>query len=192
MKIILGKSKTGKSTKIYEYINEDILNGKTPILFVPSQTREITELNYMRENNKDGIININITTISEYIASMLKKNNIHFEDKYISKLDKKLIVSSVISENKDNLKMFKNVRNKQGFFDIINMYIDIFRKNNIEKCDIDKVDIKNKLLKDKLDEVYFIYSKYQEKINNKYIDSVSEVDIYIDNIKRIKKYFNIF
>ena len=35
--------------------------------------------------------------------------------------------------------MFKNVRNKQGFFDIINMYIDIFRKNNIEKNDIDKV-----------------------------------------------------
>ena len=187
MKIILGKSKTGKSTKIYEYINEDILNGKTPILFVPSQTREITELNYMKECSKDGIINVNITSINEYIALMLKKNNIHFEDKYISKLDKKLIISSVISENKDNLKMFKNVRNKQGFFDIINMYIDIFRKNNIEKCDIDKVDIKNKLLKDKLDEVYFIYSKYQEKINNKYIDSVSEVDIYIDNIKMYEK-----
>ena len=77
MKIILGKSKSGKSTKIYEYINEDIKNGIKPILFVPSQTREITELDYINKNKTNGIINVDITTISEYISLLLKKKNMH-------------------------------------------------------------------------------------------------------------------
>lgn len=182
MKIILGKSKTGKSTKIYEYIEEDIKTGIKPILFVPSQTREIVELGYMKNSNKDGVIGVNITTINEYISLILKKKNIHFEDNYISKIDKKLIVSRVISENKDKLKLFKNVGNKQGFLELINIYIDIFRKNGINEKNIDNVNIKNTVLKEKINEIYYIFSKYQERVNEKYIDSISEIDLFTNNI----------
>ena len=189
MKIILGKSKTGKSTKIYELIEEDIQKGINPILFVPSQTREIAELSYMKNSKKDGIIGVNITTINEYISLILKKKNLHFDDNYISKLDKKLIVSSVITENKDELKLFKNVRNKQGFLELINIYMDIFRKNNINEENIKNIDIKNIMLKQKINEIYYIYSKYQEKINEKYIDSVSEIDLFTNNISSYESEF---
>lgn len=189
MKIILGKSKTGKSTKIYEYIEEDIKNKKNPILFVPSQTREITELNYMKQTKKDGIINVNITTINEFISLMLKKKNIHFEENYISKLDKKLILSSVINENKDKLRVFKNVKQKDGFFDLVNMYIDIFRKNNIENEEIKKIRLSNKITEEKLDEISFIYSKYKEKVDDKYIDNITEINIFNENIKLYEKEF---
>ena len=95
MRIILGKSKTGKSSKIYEQILEDINNGKDPILFVPSQTREITEINYMKQTNKSGIIDVNITTISEFVSDILKKRDLHLDENYLSKLDKKLIISDM-------------------------------------------------------------------------------------------------
>ena len=182
MKIIIGKSKTGKSTKIYELIDEDISKGINPILFVPSQTREIAEIEYMKNSNKNGIIGVNITTINEYIRLVLKKKNLHLEDNYISKLDKKLIVSNVINENKDKLKLFKNVRNKDGFLELINIYIDIFSKNNINEENIKSINIKNVLLKEKIDEIYYIFSKYQEKISGKYIDSISEIDLFTNNI----------
>ena len=188
MKIILGKSKSGKSTKIYEYINEDIAKGKNPILFVPSQTREITELDYIEKNKSNGIINVNITTISEYISLILKKKNMHFEENYISKLERKLLLSSIINENKDKLKLFKNVTKKDGFLNLMNIYIDIFRKNNITKNEIECLKLTNKTLEYKLKEIYFIFSKYQEKVNEKYIDNVSEINIFNDNIYKYKEY----
>ena len=96
MEIILGKSKTGKSKYIYECIVEDIKNNERPILFVPSQTRVITEENYMKYLNLDGIIGVNVTTISEYVSNIMKKLNIHYDDNYLSKLDKKIIMTQVI------------------------------------------------------------------------------------------------
>lgn len=189
MKIILGKSKSGKSTKIYEYINEDIKNGIKPILFVPSQTREITELDYINKNKTNGIINVDITTISEYISLLLKKKNMHLEENYISDLEKKILLSSVINENKEKLKLFRNVAKKDGFLNLMYMYVDIFRKNNIASNEIENIELKNKALEYKLKEIYFIFSKYQERINEKYIDNISEINIFNDNINKYKEYF---
>ena len=186
MEIILGKSKTGKSTKIYESINEDIQKGYNPILFVPSQTREITELEYMKSLKKDGIINVDITTISEYISSNLKKNNMHLEENYISKLDKKIIVSNVIDENKDRLKLFKNVSKKDGFISIVYMYIDLFRKNNITKEYLKENNIKNEILKQKIEEIFMLYEEYVKKINDKYIDGIDEINLWVNNIELYK------
>ena len=64
LNIVLGKPKTGKSSYIYEKIKEDINNKKDVILFVPSQLRQETENKYMEVLKEDGIIGVNITTIS--------------------------------------------------------------------------------------------------------------------------------
>lgn len=189
MKIILGKPKTGKSTRIYECINEDISSGKNPILFVPSQTREITEIQFMEYTKQDGIINVNITTINEFISLILKKRNIHLEENYISKLDKKLIISNIINENKDKIKIFKNVIRKDGFLDLICMYIDILSKNNISKESIENLNLTNKIAEEKLKEVYFLFSKYKEAIEDKYIDNITEISMFNDNINLYKKEF---
>lgn len=182
MNILVGKSKTGKSRYIYESIEEDIKCGKEVILFVPSQTRALAEENYMSFLNKNGIIGVNITTISAYIEDSIKSNNLHLEDKYISKLDKKIILSKVISENKESLKVFKNISSKDGFLDILNIYIDIFRKENIDPNKILSLNIKDKVIELKLKEVIFIYQKYIEKIKEKYIDSIDEIDIFVKNM----------
>lgn len=189
MKIILGKSKSGKSTKIYEYIKEDIVNKKKPILFVPSQTRENTELEYMEYNKTQGVININITTISEFISHMLKKRNIHIEEKYITSLDKKLLLAQIIEENKKDIVVFKNVLKKDGFLDLVNIYMDIFRKNNITNGNIDKLDLKNKILEKKIKEILYIYNKYEKKIDELYIDNVTEANLFAQHIDKFKNFF---
>lgn len=177
MEIILGKSKTGKSKYIYECIKEDIENGLRPILFVPSQTRVIAEENYIKYLNLNGIIGVNITTISEYISNIMKSFNIHFDENYISKLDKKIIMTQVIKENEELFKMFKKVKFNEGFFESLNIYMDIFRKEDIDVEKIEQLELKNKTLENKLKELIKIYEKYVEKINSKYIDNIDEVDI---------------
>ena len=68
MEIILGRAKTGKSSYIFEKIKQDISSNIKPILFVPSQSRAMTELEYINYIKSDGIIGVDITTISEYTA----------------------------------------------------------------------------------------------------------------------------
>ena len=91
---ILGKSKTGKTTHIYQMIEQDLRQDYKVILFVPSQERAKSEEEYMKVLNKSGVIGVNITTISEFVASELKLQNLHIEDKYLSKCFSKKNISS--------------------------------------------------------------------------------------------------
>ena len=77
---ILGKSKTGKTSHIYNMIEEDLNHDFKVILFVPSQSRAKAEEEYLKLLNKRGVIGVNITTIAEFVE--LK----HFEAMYTGML----------------------------------------------------------------------------------------------------------
>lgn len=188
MKILLGKSKTGKSTYIYDSIKKDVENNIYPLLFVPSQTRQISEISYMKNTGSCGIMGVNITTISEYIDNFLKTLNIHIDEKYISNLDKEVIINKIINENISDFKLFKNVSKKQGFHQIINIYVDLFRKNNIKVEDINNINIKDELTREKLKEIYLVYEKYIKYIGNEFVDNVYKLELIEKNIEKFRKY----
>lgn len=185
LNIILGKPKTGKSSYIYEKIEEDIGNEKEVILFVPSQQRQETENCYMNTLKKEGILGVNITTISEYVKENIKKLGLYNDEKYISKEDKKMILASVLLKSSDKLKMFKSVSKKEGFLDLIYMYIDLLRKSDFNPDLLEKVSIQNNLTYEKLNEICEIYELFKTEIENKFVDSVSEIEIFLNNISKI-------
>lgn len=187
MKVILGKAKTGKSQYIYEKIYEDVKNKKRPFLFVPSQTRVMAEENYIHYLQLEGIIGVNITTMQEFVSSVLKKKNLHFDEYYLSKLDKKMIMTQVLQENPDLFHIFKKVKYKEGFFDILNIYMDIFRKENIDVEKVDTLRLKDKSLEKKLKEIVKVYEKYEEKITGKYMDQMDEIDLLTKNEELVKE-----
>ena len=174
LNIILGKPKTGKSSYIYEKIEEDIENNRNVILFVPSQQRQETENNYMEFLKKDGIIGVNITTISEYIKENIIKLGLYNDEKYISKEDKKMILADVVLRSTDKLSIFKNVSKKEGFLELIYIYIDLLRKSNFELSMLEKIDINDKLKLEKLNEICKIYELYQKQVESKFIDSIKK------------------
>lgn len=182
MDIILGRAKSGKSTHIYKCIEDDIKQNRDVILFVPSQSRAKSENEYMEYLKKDGIIGVNITTISEYISEKLKSYNIHFDDNFVSKLDRKILLTQVINENDKLFKIFAKVKMYPGFLDMLNIYMDLLRKECIDISEFKKINIEDKLLDFKLKEIVLIYEKYIEKLNEKYIDNVDEMDIFLDKI----------
>lgn len=185
LNIILGKPKTGKSSYIYEKIEEDIENNRNVILFVPSQQRQETENNYMEFLKKDGIIGVNITTISEYVKENIIKLGLYNDEKYISKEDKKMILADVVLRSTDKLSIFKNVSKKEGFLELIYIYIDLLRKSNFELSMLEKIDINDKLKLEKLNEICKIYELYQKQVESKFIDSIDEIEIFLKNISKI-------
>jgi ATP-dependent helicase/nuclease subunit B len=188
MDIYLGKSKSGKSKLIYENIDKDIKSGKNVILFVPSQSRVLAEKEYMEYLKKDGIIGVNITTIGIYIQENIKKFNLHLDKKYISKLDRKIILTQIISKNSELFKVFKKVKKKQGFLDMLSIYIDILKKNKYSANDFKNLNLSNKLTENKLNEIVSVYDKYIEKINMDFVDSIDEMDIFISNLMESEFY----
>lgn len=185
LNIILGKPKTGKSSYIYEKIEEDIENNRNVILFVPSQQRQETENNYMEFLKKDGIIGVNITTISEYVKENIIKLGLYNDEKYISKEDKKMILADVVLSSTDKLSIFKNVSKKEGFLELIYIYIDLLRKSNFNLSMLEKIDIKDKLKLEKLNEICKIYELYQKQVESKFIDSIDEIEIFLKNISKL-------
>jgi len=179
MNLILGKSKTGKSKYIFDKIDNDISEGKKIIYFVPSQMRVLSEENYIKFQNKPGIIDVNVTTISSYIKDFLSQYNINHQDKYISKLDRKLILTKIILENPNLFNMFKKVKNKEGFLENLNIYMDIFKKEDINIEDIKNLELPDKLLEYKLKEITNVYKEYINYTEDKYIDSIDETDIFL-------------
>ena len=107
---ILGKSKTGKTTHIYNEIKDNLDNGNKVILFVPSQARAKAEEEYMKILGVSGIIGVNVTTISEFIAEETKLQNLHIDENFLSKLDRKIILTQVIRENPNLFDVFKKVK----------------------------------------------------------------------------------
>ncbi|MEG2645918.1 MAG: PD-(D/E)XK nuclease family protein [Clostridia bacterium] len=182
MNVILGKSKTGKSKTVYDLIDKDIQDKKEVILFVPSQSRLLAENEYMKYQKKQGIIGFKITTISNYIISSLQAVNLNLSDKYISKLDRKIIILKCLNEQKDNLVLFKNSVSKEGFLDILDIYIDLCRKQNINIDDIDFGNISNEVIKEKLSEILLIYECYIKKISERFIDSTDQINLFLESV----------
>lgn len=190
LKFVLGKSKTGKTTYIYEEIKENIEVGKSVILFVPSQCRAKAENEYIKSLNTCGIMGVNITTISEYIKEELKIRNLHLDEKYMSKLDRKVIITKVIKENKELFNVFKKVKNYPGFLNELDIYMDIFRKNDSDINYFDSKEFSNKRMNLKFHELLNVYKKYVEKMKEEYIDSVDEVELYIKYLSENKEAFS--
>lgn len=185
LQIVLGVSKTGKSTYIYDNIKKDISENENVFLFVPSFMKVKAEEEYMKFLSTNGLIGVNITTIQDFIENKLKKYNFNLDKKYLSNIDKKLILSSIIKNEKDTFKMFSKVVNKPGFINSLSIYMDLIRKSNIN-IEEELPSLKNKLLESKLSELISIYKKYESKMSEKYVDYEDEMNIFLDNILKLE------
>ena len=195
LEIILGPKSKGKSECLYNKIQEDLKNNDDILLFVPSQKRAVVENEYMEFLNLDGILNLNVTTLDQYIKEILKISNMHIDDKYLNEIDKKMLIFKLISDNKELFRKYKKVSDKDGFILEIVNYIETLRGLNIENVDdIDKIkniEFESGLTKSKFIEILDLYKKYLEELNKKeFLDDTSYINIYnkiISNNEKLPK-----
>ena len=198
MEIILGTAKTGKTTYLFQKLDKYINENKKIIYLVPSQTRVVTEENYLKFKNKSGILGINFTTISSFIKEYILVTSSKNKDKYIGSIERKLILSMLVLED-NNLNIFNKVRNKEGFIENLSIYMDIFKKQELDSDKIDKLNLDNKILELKLKELNEMYKEYINFTKDLYIDNLDEMDLFnnlffddFSNVKDIDDYIFIF
>ena len=187
LRIIYGKSGTGKSTYIYNEIKEKLNSNSKIFVVVPEQFSFTAEQKLMDISN-GSVINAEVLTLSRMAYRVLNEvggSNIT----HLSKVGKAMIIYDILSKNKNDLKFLgksdKNIELVQR------MYSEL-KKHGISTEMLENVNTDNKYLLAKLKDINLIYSKFQEKISNNYIDENDTLSLLAEKLEYTTSFDNSY
>lgn len=188
--IIIGKK--NKSAYMYELVKACEGQKKHALIFVPKSYKATAEKEYINYTNKQGMIDSIITDISTYISKTLDLYNIDFKGKlYLPELAKKMCIKKCIKENEEIFKIFRNVKDTNGFVEIIYSYLSKAETERSLESFLNKEENiclfeSDNILNEKINEIFKIYTKYKEEIKEKFITSVETIDVFISALQNKK------
>lgn len=188
LRIIYGKSGTGKSNFIYNEINEKIKhNEKNKIYIITPEQFSFTAEKKLMENKK-SVINAEVITFNRMAYRVMNEigGNIHNN---LTKCGKSMLIYSILQKEKKNL----NLLNKSDEnIDLAMRTISEFKKNQVSIDELKKEteNINDNYLKIKLQDLILIYEKFNNNIENKYIDETDLLTKLSENIEKINLFKN--
>ena len=188
LRIIYGKAGTGKSSFIYNEINEKIKqNEKSKIYIITPEQFSFTAEKKLMENKK-SVINAEVITFNRMAYRVMNEvgGNIHNS---LTKCGKSMLIYSILQKEKKNL----NLLNKSDEnIDLAMRTISEFKKNqvSIEELKKETENISDNYLKIKLQDLILIYEKFNNNIENKYIDETDLLTKLSENIEKINLFKN--
>ena len=147
------------------------------IFIVPDRVSVLTEIKIFETLGIDSTCNIEVLTLSRLASKIIEQT------KVISKTSSCMIFQKLLNENKDNLKCF----NKKTDSNLANTLYETVSQFKSCKINFDKVKVLkgNKLLDDKLNDIYLIYKGYQQYLlKNNLLDSMDRLDLEINAINK--------
>ncbi len=181
IQIIYGRSGTGKTTYLFNKISDEIDNGNKKYIITPEQfsfTAEKELLKTLKEkNNQSATLNAEVLTFAR-MAHRVSAEVGGSNNTILSNCGKSMIVYSILSDKKNNLKFLGKSDNN---IDMILTQITELKKHGVtlENLELLKENVSkdNKYLENKLNDILTVYSKFQDKITNNYIDENDSLTI---------------
>lgn len=188
LNLIVGRSGSGKSKLMYQNIVQDEKQGKKVLLFVPDFARIVAEEEYFKYTGNLGMINTQITTINRFCDKNVSKKELYENKDFLPEMARKFIIKKCIEDNKEEFKIFRKVKNTQGFIDKMSKLFGILDLEDINEDDICNLTQDNEFLKLKFNEIYTMYKKVKEETEERFITSHEMLDFFISNVlnKKIK------
>ena len=188
LRIIYGKSGSGKSEYIFKEINEKIKNNEKNKIYIitPEQFSFTAEKKLME--GKKSVINAEVLTFNRMAYRVFNEVG-GVINTSLSKCGKSMLIYSILQSQKNKLILLnKNDEN----VDLGLRTITEFKKHGVKvenlKDEVSKIEDKN--LKIKLNDMILIYEKFEEKIKNQYIDETDLLAILAENIDKINLFNN--
>lgn len=182
MNIIYGRSGSGKSEYIYNKIkNEKNKDIKTYII-TPEQFSFTAEKKLLETLDEGATTNVEVLSF-ERMAYRVIGETLGSKLKNIDKSGKAMVVSSLLEEAQKELNFLgKNLEN----IDLILTQITEFKKHGITAENLKEKMEKttDTYLKLKIKDMYMIYSMFEEKIENKYIDENDLLNLLAENLEK--------
>ena len=178
-RVIYGKAGSGKSTYLFNYI-KDIIDGPRKIYIITPEQFSFTAERKLLDVTKGVCINAEVLTFSRMAYRVIKE--IGNQTQNIEPFGKSMLIYDILDDKKKELMFLgKNMQNVET----ISKTLTEFKKHNIteEKLENAIKSIDDKYLKAKLQDVSTIYTEYEQKIKEKFIDENDTLTILADNLK---------
>ena len=188
LNIIYGRSGTGKSTYIFEKVKKIIDRPEKIYIITPEQFSFTLEQKLLETVKTGSTINAEVLTFSRMAFRVLNEmgNNL----KNIESFGKSMLIYDILDSSKLDLKFLGK---SQQNVEIIEKSITEFKKHNITKERLSEVtqNVEDKYLKAKLEDLENIYTKFQEKINERFLDENDSLTYLAESIKESKMFDNV-
>ncbi len=186
--IVYGKSGSGKSSYIFNEINQLIKNNEKSKIYIitPEQFSFTAEKKLME--NKKSVINAEVITFNR-MAYRVKNEIGGTIYNNISKCGKAMLIYSILQKQKKKLKLLSKTDEN---IELIMRIISEFKKNEILVQDLKNnlENIKDEYLKTKLQDIILMYDEYNLNIENQYIDETDLLTTLSQNIDKIDLFKN--
>lgn len=174
LQIIYGRSGCGKTQYIFNEISKNIDNGRKKYIITPEQFSFSAEKELLRsledEKQNSAVINAEVLTFARMahrVSSEVGGSN----KTVLSNCGKSMLIYSILSNKKNNLKFLGK---SDSNIDMVMTQITELKKHGVTlenlKTLMEQVGKNDLYLENKLQDIYTVYSKFQEKIVNNYVD----------------------
>lgn len=187
LRLVYGRSGTGKTSFCFKEIGENINNNKIYII-TPEQFSFTAEQNLMNAVNSKAVINAEVLTFERMAYRVINEIGNTLQTS-LSECGKAMLLYSILDEQKNNLKYLGKTEKN---LDVILRTITELKKHNVNTETLEDVlkDSTDIRLKYKLEDIQLLYKSYNELINNKYIDENDILTILNENIEKVDMFKN--
>lgn len=187
LRIIYGRAGSGKSS----FCIDDIKNrwAQEPsgplILIVPEQFSLQAEKSMVKALGGSGIGSPEVLSFKRLARRVLDEVG-GAAKQHVNQAGKAMIIHSVLDKYRDNLKAFGRPAGQKGFVNKLSGMLSEFKRYNINPVILEETTskVEDRFLKDKLEDLTLIYSKYEEVLHQMYIDTDDDLTLLKNRIDK--------
>ncbi|TQR20244.1 helicase-exonuclease AddAB subunit AddB [Psychrobacillus vulpis] len=191
LRIISGRSGAGKTL----FIQREIIDtlevaplGHPLFYIVPDQMSFSSEYSLAAESGLQGLLRAQVTTFKRLAWRVLQETG-GIAKEEISGFGYRMLIRSLLEENKDQFKLFKRAATKRGFTDQMEMLLKEFNRYCLDYEAMSNVldDLENvnapKTLIDKSSDLVMMLELMEQKLGTSYIDGEGYLTLLAAKIK---------
>lgn len=174
--LTLVHSSTSKFSNDYVYeILKNRDKSKQHIIIVPDRCAFNAENMLFDKIGSSCVFDIRVLSLSRLTSILIDKYNM--SSKVLSKLDGVAIIKKTILDHDGEFVGFGKGAMKDGFANMMFEIISLLKSNNIAPSDI-KTDTGKISLDNKMQDIKYLYSKYEEYLTSEFTDSFNRMDLF--------------
>ena len=191
IRFIFGRAGTGKSQFCLKQIDKKINsegNNKL-ILLVPDQYTFQSEKKLLEFSGEKSLLRTEVLSFKRMALRVFDKAGGRTE-RVIEDSGKSMLIYKLLKENIDDLNYFKKISKQQGFVGIISKTITEFKKYNISQENLEnkKEEIEDGELKNKVNDLAYIFEKFNNSLHENYIDSDDVLSLLAEKLENSDLY----
>ncbi|MCM3110483.1 helicase-exonuclease AddAB subunit AddB [Lederbergia lenta] len=192
LRFVIGRSGSGKTTMFLNEIKDRLIEepqGPPVLYIVPEQMTFLSEYRLINTSGMSGMIRTQVFSFTRLAWRILQETG-GASRAHLSSTGLNMLIRKIIEDNKEDLKLFKQAADKVGFIQQVEAMLTEFKHYCVEPEQLNlkqkelAFGVSTRALADKIHDLELIYSKFEEALFGKYVDSNDYLNLLAESIDK--------